>query len=313
MEVSKNGSGLFAAIEAGGTKTVCALADVEGRFLAKTRIPTGDADQTFDAVRAFFRGAMDAGAALSGVGVAAFGPIDITPTSPNYGALLNTPKPGWRGANFVDALSDLGAPVRVDTDVNGAAIGEALAGAGRGLETLAYVTVGTGIGVGVLRDGRPCSGIGHYEMGHIRPHHDLAKDPYPGRCPFHSDCLEGLASGPAIAARWGAPLNELPDEVREAAIALEAEYLGSLALTVMLTHMPDRLIFGGGVMKAPGLIQAVRAATRDLLGGYVSDRRVDGDLSSYISPPALGDDAGLVGAAALARSAAAALAPQASR
>jgi fructokinase len=182
--------------------------------------------------------------------------------------------------------------------VNGAALGEWRRGAGKDLGTLAYVTVGTGIGAGILKNGRSLSGTAHFEMGHIYPPHDYETDPFPGRCPFHKDCLEGLASGPAIIDRWGITLSEMP--AGHPAFALQAEYLAHLAVTIILTHMPERIIFGGSVMKAPGLMERLRAATRILLAGYLSGSPAGGDLVDYLVPPALGDHAGVTGALAMA-------------
>jgi fructokinase len=292
---------IYGAIEAGGTKMVCALSDAGGAILEKAVIPTEHPEKSFEQIRRFLRGALGEGDSLSGIGVASFGPVDIDPASSTYGAIRKTPKPDWTGASFVEALSEFEAPIMVDTDVNGAALGEWLEGAGRGLATVAYVTVGTGIGVGVLNHGRSLAGFSHYEMGHIRVHRDPEIDPYPGRCPFHGDCLEGLACGPAIIDRWGAPLSEIADaETRTAAIDLEAGYLASLALTIVMTHMPDRIIFGGGVMKTPGLIDVLRKKTKHLIGGYLDAEQVGGDLSDYIVAPELGDNAGIKGAAAIA-------------
>lgn len=292
-------NGLIGAVEAGGTKFVAALARPDGQILARTRIPTRHPDETLPALQQFFAEAAQAHGAIAAFGIASFGPIDIDPASPAYGTFTTTPKPGWSGARFHDVLADFGAPIVVDTDVNGAAIGEWLAGAGQGCRTVAYTTIGTGIGTGVVRDGRSLMGISHFESGHIIPPHDRAADPFPGICPFHGDCLEGLACGPAIEQRFGTSL----DKLGAAEVDLIAGYIAHLASTLVLLHMPDRLIFGGGVMKAPGLIDAVRAKTRSLLNGYVRHPRLDPELQDYIVTPALGDDAGITGAIALARQA----------
>ncbi len=295
----------YGAVEAGGTKIVCAIADETGRRLARTVEPTESPQRTLPRVRAFFEQNMREGGALQAIGVAAFGPVDIDPSSPKYGRILTTPKPNWSGVSLRQALKGLAPTIAVDTDVNGAGLGEWLRGAGRGARTLAYVTVGSGIGAGVLTDGQALSGFSHFEMGHIRPGRDAERDPFPGRCPYHGDCLEGLACGPAIIDRWGAPLNELQDPAtRAAALDLEAHYLAHLAWTLILTHAPDRIVFGGGVMKAAGLIEALRRHTRDLIGGYIDHPMLAGDLSDYLVPPALGDDAGITGAVALAMRAA---------
>lgn len=290
-------NGLIGAVEAGGTKFVAALARPDGQILARTRIPTRHPDETLPALRQFFTEVVADHGAIAAFGIASFGPIDIDPASPAYGTFTTTPKPGWSGARFHDVLADFGTPIVVDTDVNGAAIGEWLAGAGQGCRTVAYTTIGTGIGTGVVRDGRSLMGISHFESGHIIPPHDRVADPFPGTCPFHGDCLEGLACGPAIEQRFGTSL----DKLGAPEVDLIAGYIAHLASTLVLLHMPDRLIFGGGVMKAPGLIEAVREKTRGLLNGYVRHPRLDPELQDYIVTPALGDDAGITGAIALAR------------
>ena len=238
---------------------------------------------------------------IAGFGIASFGPIDINPASPDYGRFTTTPKPGWAGARFHDALQPFNAPIVVDTDVNGAALGEWELGAGRGCDTVAYTTVGTGIGSGVVRHGRSLMGFSHFESGHIPMPHDLSRDPFPGCCPYHGDCLEGLACGPAIEQRWGQSLSELASPKDK--VELIAGYIASLATSLILLHMPDRLIFGGGVMKAPGLLDALRAATEQRLGGYVRAPQIDPGLKTYIVAPGLGDEAGITGAIALGRQA----------
>lgn len=291
---------LIGAVEAGGTKFVLAVASHEGRIIERARIDTRTPAETFPEMAAFFAAAQAKHAPLSGIGIASFGPIDLERASPTFGAFTTTPKPGWSGARLQDALAGLEVPLAIDTDVNGAALGEWLGGAGQGCETLAYTTVGTGIGTGVLHQGQSRGGISHLEAGHLRPPRDPARDPFAGRCPFHSDCLEGLASGPAIIDRWGASLDSVaatnPD-----AVPLIASYLADLAVSLVLLHMPDRLIFGGGVMKAPGLLDSLRAQTEARLGGYVRHDRLDPGLANYIVTPGLGDDAGITGAIELGR------------
>ena len=288
---------LIGAIEAGGTKFVLAVAREDGLVLAEARIATRTPSECFPEVVAFFRQAIADHGPIAGFGVASFGPIDIDPASPAYGTFTTTPKPGWAGARFQDVLGEFNAPVVVDTDVNGAALGEWLKGAGQGCNTLAYTTVGTGIGTGVVRAGKPLMGFSHYESGHILPPHDRGIDPYPGSCPFHGDCLEGLAAGPAITARWGSSLSELGSPPEK--VELIAGYVAHLAASLVLLHMPDRLIFGGGVMKAPGLLESVRRQTEAKLAGYVRHPWLDAGLEQYIVAPGLGDDAGITGAIAL--------------
>ena len=297
---------MIGAIEAGGTKFVAALAGEDGVILAQTRIPTQTPAQCFPALAEFFRNAAATHGPIASFGVASFGPIVIEPASPAYGTCTTTPKPGWSGARFHDVLGEFGAPIIVDTDVNGAALGEWAEGAGQGYTTLAYTTIGTGIGSGVVRtdamgQARSVMGFSHYESGHIPMPHDLVADPFPGCCPFHGDCLEGLASGPAIEARWGASLSKLSNPVDK--IELIAGYIAQLAVSLVLLHMPDRLIFGGGVLKAPGLIEALRSATEAKLGGYIKAPQLDPGLERYIVAPALGDEAGITGAIGLGKQA----------
>lgn len=287
---------LIGAIEAGGTKFILAVARMDGTIVDRARMDTRTPAETFPQVVEFFARY----APLAGIGIASFGPIDIDPASPGYGRFTTTPKPGWSGAGFQDALAGLESPILVDTDVNGAALGEWLAGAGQGCDTLAYTTVGTGIGTGVLHRGRSRGGISHLEAGHVRLPRDPTRDPFAGRCPFHGDCLEGLASGPAIIDRWGTSLDELTGRNPDA-VPLIASYLAEFAATLVLLHMPDRLIFGGGVMKAPGLIESLRLQAEVRLAGYVRHPRLDPGLKGYIVAPGLGDDAGITGAMELAR------------
>ena len=293
---------LIGAIEAGGTKFVVALARADGTILVQDRLPTVTAAaETLPQVAAFFRAAAASHGPIAGFGVASFGPVDIDPASPAYGTITTTPKPGWSGARFQDALAGFAAPVVVDTDVNGAALGEWLDGAGQGCTTLAYTTVGTGIGTGVIHAGRPRAGFSHYESGHIRVPRDPVRDPFAGICPYHGDCIEGLASGPAITARYGQSLDAMADCAD--AVELIASYLADLAANLVLLHAPDRLIFGGGVMKAPGILASLRRQTAARLAGYIAHPRLDPGLERYIVGPGLGDQAGITGAIELGRQA----------
>jgi fructokinase len=290
-------SRLIGAVEAGGTKFVVALVGEDGTTREQARIATTTPAETFGAMAAFFRESQARHGAIGAFGVGAFGPISLDRAAPDWGCVTTTPKPGWSGASYPKALAEFGVPLAIDTDVNAAALGEWLAGAGQGCGSLAYTTVGTGVGTGVLRDGRPMSGIGHYEAGHVRVPHDSAPDGFAGICRYHRDCLEGLASGPAIAARWGAGL----DRLGVAEVATVAGYLADFAASLVLLHMPERLIFGGGVMKAPGLLDALRSTTETRLAGYVAHPALDPGLERYIVAPALGDAAGITGAAELGR------------
>ncbi len=294
-----NGAGrerLIGAVEAGGTKFVLAVADERGAIRAHARIPTEQPASTMPAMAAFFRDAQNEHGPIDAFGIASFGPIQLDRSAADWGAITTTTKAGWSGASYVEALAGFGVPLAIDTDVNGAALGEWIAGAGRGVVSLAYTTVGTGIGTGVLRAGVPVMGIGHLECGHLRVPR-AGGDTFAGVCSYHGDCIEGLASGPAITTRWGASLDKLgPIEVETI-----AGYLADFAAGLVLLHMPGRLIFGGGVLKAPGLILALRRLTEARLAGFVAHEALDPGLARYIVSPGLGDDAGIRGAIELGR------------
>jgi fructokinase len=288
-------SGLRAGVELGGTKVVVALGTGPDDLHDVRRIPTTTPDQTLAAVATWLRAA---GPDLVAVGVASFGPAEVRPGTPEYGRILATPKPGWSGADVVGTLGRAapGVPVAFDTDVNGAAAGEARWGAGRDLAggALLYLTVGTGIGGGVW----PRASGAHAEMGHIPVPHDRSVDPFPGRCPFHGDCWEGLASGPALQDRWGMPAEDLPAD--HPAWDLEAEYLAAGLQALVLTLAPARAVVGGGVSAAPGLLSRVRAAIVRRLAGYLTwPELTAAGIDEYLVPPALGDRAGVLGAIAL--------------
>ena len=287
---------LIGAVEAGGTKFVLALADEAGGIRAHARIPTETPDVTMRAMADFFRAAQAEHGPIGAFGIGSFGPIQLDQRADNWGAITTTTKAHWSGASYPQALAEFGVPLAVDTDVNAAALGEWIAGAGQGVASLAYTTVGTGIGGGVLRDGVPVMGIAHLECGHLRPPR-VEGDAFPGVCSYHGDCVEGLASGPAIMARWGASLDRLGEEELETI----AHYLADYAAAMVLLHMPERLIFGGGVSKAPGLIPALRRLTEKRLAGFVDHTALDPGLERYLVAPGLGDDAGIRGAIELGR------------
>lgn len=289
---------LIGGLEAGGTKCICAVADAQQSILAQTAIPTAYPDQTVTAVLDFFSAQASALGPISGLGVASFGPVVVDASSPRYGEILSTPKPGWSGLNYFKALASLDVPLAVTSDVTGAALAEYRASQ-RPLNTLAYVTVGTGIGVGIVQNGRPFMGAGHPEAGHIFVPQDRTVDPYPGLCPYHGACLEGLASGPALLDRWGKTLSELG--VDHPGLRLEAQYLSYLMQVLTLTHMPDQIMVGGGVLQTPGLLDMIREETSARLAGYVSHGPASKTgLDPYLSSPRYGQTAGLVGALALA-------------
>lgn len=287
---------LLGGVETGGTWTVCALGDGRGDLSAREEFPTGDPEPTLERIVAFFK----AHRRPAAVGIGAFGPLDLRPGSPTWGQITTTPKAGWGQTPLATRIRDaLGVPVAVDTDVNAAAVGEHRWGAGRDCESLCYLTVGTGIGAGLVLDGRPVHGLVHPEAGHMLIPHDRNRDPFAGVCPVHGDCWEGLAGGEAIAVRWGADASELPDD--HPAWALEVDYLALGILTIVMVVSPQRVIAGGGVMERPGLRDAVGRTLRALAAGYLNTPLLSERIDDYLVAPGLGDDAGVLGAIALAR------------
>lgn len=289
---------LIATLEAGGTKMVAAFATGPGEILTRERIPTTTPAETIGRLVEFFgKGAVRYGQPEALV-VGTFGPADLDPESPTYGYITATPKDGWAQTDLLGPLKDAlgGVPAVFETDVSAALFGEATWGAAKGLKHAAYFTVGTGIGGGLLINGELIHGAGHPEMGHMRVnrHRD---DDYGGKCPFHQDCLEGLASGPALGERWQRPAEELSPQ--HEAWEIEAFYLAQACANVLMISPPERIILGGGVMHQAHLFPLVRAQLHGLLNGYVAQDELSGDLSSFVVPPALGDDAGLLGCVAL--------------
>lgn len=287
---------LYAGVEAGGTKFVCGVGSAAGGSRETVRIATRAPDETLADVVAFFEAAAARHGPMKALGVASFGPLDLDPASPAYGAMTTTPKPGWSGAPILRRLSeDLRLPSAIDTDVNAAALAEAAFGAGRGAKSVAYVTVGTGIGVGFARNGK--AGL-HAEGGHVKPRRRPEHEGFAGVCPFHGDCLEGLASGPAIEAAWGRSLEGLaPDHP---AFAVQADYLGQLCATIVLMAPVDRIVLGGGVMGADGLYPLIRRAAAAHLAGYVASLTDAAKFETLIVPPGCHEPPGLLGAYLLA-------------
>jgi fructokinase len=294
---------LFGAVEAGGTKFACAIGDEAGDIHAEARFATADPHSTLAAVGRFFS---DHGAQrLTALGVGCFGPLDLDKSSSRYGFIGNTPKPGWTGVDIAGRLArEFSCPVGFDTDVNAAALAEHRWGAGRDVSSLVYLTVGTGIGGGAVIEGAPLHGLMHPEVGHIRPRRHPLDAQFAGVCPFHGDCLEGLASGPAIRARSGADLSLL--DARHVQWEIQADYLGQLCAHMVLTFSPQRIIMGGGVMSQERLYPALRQRMQHWLGGYIDRGEILGEAARYVVPPALGTRAGVLGGVALAMVAAAA-------
>jgi len=283
----------YGGIETGGSWCVCALGTGPDRLETVEKFPTAEPRETVARITGFF----ERHARPRAIGVAGFGPIELDTGSPSWGTLGATPKQGWTGWPLGPSLRDaLQLPIALETDVGAAALGEQRWGAGRGCDSLCYLTVGTGIGAGLVIDGTPVHGLMHPEVGHIRIPHDRDRDPFAGACPFHGDCWEGLAAGPAIAARWGAAGDRLADD--HPAWGLEADYVALGILAIVLIASPQRVIVGGGVMQRPGLVPRIAARVAQLLAGYPPGPRIAAD-PGYVTEPELGDEAGVLGAIAL--------------
>lgn len=290
---------LFGGIEAGGTKFVCMVGRGPDDVVKETRFPTTSPSETIKMAAEFFE-PFSKSKELAAVGVASFGPVDLNPVSPTYGFITTTPKAGWQQVDLRGEIQrKLNVPVAFDTDVNAAAIGEQYwREENRMLDPFIYMTVGTGIGVGVIVNGSVLHGLVHTEAGHFAIPHNWQKDPFEGVCPFHGDCLEGLASGIAIGKRWGHLPDSLPDQ--HPAWDLEAEYIGLALLNLIYAYSPRRIILGGGVSEHPGLHQLIRDKVRLFNKGYVQSYLMMDGIDNYILPPALGNRSGVLGAIALA-------------
>jgi fructokinase len=296
---------IFGGVEIGGTKVVCALGDEHGRILAEERFPTTDPESTLAQVLSFLHERSASTGRLAAIGVGSFGPIELRVSSALYGYIGNTPKPGWSRTDVVGTLRrEFSCPVGFDTDVNAAALAEHRWGAARDVQSLVYVTVGTGIGGGVLIGGIPIHGLMHPEIGHVYPRRHPRDEEFSGVCPFHGDCLEGVASGPAIVARSGARLEQLPmDHVQW---EIEADYLGQLCALLLMTLSPQRIVLGGGVMSQTQLLAPIRRRLQHWAAGYIDRTEVLSEVDRFVVSPALGDQAGVRGALSLAKAATAA-------
>jgi len=279
----------YGGLETGGTWCVAAVGRGPDDLDALERFPTTTPGETIGRCADFFK----RNGPIERLGIGSFGPVDVDPASPTWGNVTTTPKPGWAHTPVAKPLAEaLGIGVVFETDVNAAALSEHRWGAGQGSDPFVYVTVGTGIGGGVVCAGRPVHGLMHPELGHVRIPHDRQRDPYAGSCPYHGDCFEGLACGPAIHQRWGTPGSELPDD--HPAWALEAEYLANGMVTLACVLSPHKIVLSGGVGRRPGMPEAVTARLEELLAGYMP--------APQIAAPALGDRAGVLGALALGMS-----------
>ena len=290
---------LLAGVELGGTKCVCILGTGPEDVRAVERLPTGEREETLRQIEAVLDRWRSQYGAPRALGIASFGPIDLRANSPTYGFITSTSKAGWRNTDIAQRLGRRAAvPMGFDTDVNGAALAEGRWGAAKGLDDFAYVTVGTGVGVGTIVRGRSLFGMNHTELGHIR----VARKPgdqFPGICPFHGDCIEGLASGPAIEARAGMPASQLPPD--HPAWDFVVHCLGQLMHTMVLTTAPSRIFLGGGVPSAQThLLERVQQELKRSLNHYVEAPELEQGLAQFLVPPGLGTMAGPLGALALA-------------
>jgi fructokinase len=293
---------LYGGIEAGGTKFVCLVGNGPGDVRAQTRIATTEPAQTLDRAISFFRQVQTDGVDLRAIGIASFGPLELRATHPKFGHITRTPKAGWSDVDLVGPIARaFKIPIGFETDVNGAALGESRWGAARGLHSFVYLTIGTGIGGGAVVDGRVVHGLGHPEMGHVSVPRQ-AGDVFLGACPFHGDCLEGMASGPAIEARWGRPPEELNGSDLRRAVELETAYLAAGIRSIVFTLAPERIVVGGGVAEMAGFLPELRSAL-DSLARYPG--LPEHGAPDFVRPAELGPMAGALGALALAENAAA--------
>ncbi len=291
--------GLYGGIEAGGTKFNCIVGNGPDAIEAHTRIPTTTPPETLQRVIDFFRLYTEP-RRIAALGIGSFGPVDLDRGSPTYGWITSTPKPGWRNTDMLGSLVDaLPIPIILDTDVNVAALGEVTWGAARGIDPALYLTIGTGIGGGLIQRGHPFQGLSHPEMGHIRIPHDRSVDDFTGNCPFHGDCFEGLANGPAIQKRLGQSAANLEDD--HPYWTIEAGYIAAALATYILVLSPARIILGGGIMERRFLFPIIRRGVLERLNGYVEVASLLQHIDEYIVPPQLGGQSGVLGAIALAR------------
>jgi fructokinase len=289
---------LYGEMEGGGTKFVCAVGSRPDKIIEEVRFSTTTPDETLGKAIAFFQKYN-----LSAIGLAPFGPLDLEPASPAYGSITATPKPRWSGTNIVAVFRSIfDIPLAFDLDVNAAAFGEySWVPENRRLESLVYFTIRTGIGAGIVIQGKLTHGLIHPEAGHMRLPHDHKKDPFPGTgiCSFHKDCFEGMASGTALARRWRRPAETLPNN--HPAWELEAGHIAYALVNAILTLSPQRIVLGGGVMQHQPFFPSIRSKVRGFLNGYLASPVFAGSMEEYIVPPALGKRSGVLGALALAR------------
>ena len=283
---------LFGALEAGGTKMVCAIGNETGEILEQKSIPTTTPEETMPAILEYFKDKE-----IASIGIACFGPIDLNKNSETYGYITSTPKIPWRNYNIVGAVKDaLKIPVGFDTDVNGSLLGEVTWGCAKGLTDAVYFTIGTGVGAGIMTNGKMLHGMLHPEAGHVKMV-PRSGDTYKGKCPYHGTCFEGMAAGPAIEERWGAKAVQLAD--REEVWDLESYYIAQALMGIVLTLSPQKIILGGGVMHQKQLFSMIREKMLKELNGYIQAKEL-ADIDNYIVPASLNDDQGIMGCIKLA-------------
>jgi fructokinase len=290
---------LLAGVELGGTKIIFTLGTGPGAIVESERIATGEAEATLSAIENVLDEWVRSYPSIAALGIASFGPLELDPASPDYGSITRTTKAGWSGTDVARRIARrYGLPLSLDTDVNGAALAEGRWGAARGLRSWVYVTIGTGVGAGIIVDDRPVLGLGHSEAGHMLVRR-APGDGFPGICPVHGDCVEGLVSGPAIAASTGLKGEQIPDDhpVWDSVSSTIAAMVHNLAMTCA----PQRIILGGGVIeRRPSLFAPIRRAVVESLASYAHTPAIAQDIDRFVVPPALGEMAGPLGALALA-------------
>ncbi len=291
----------FAGVETGGTNIKCIIASDPGHVVSEIVLPTRDPATTIQKVIQFFKvGEKRFNIPITSMGIGGFGPLNLDSSCANYGSITSTPKLEWQNYPLLATMRNaFSFPIAIDTDVNAALLGETRWGAGIGFADLVYVTVGTGIGGGILSNGKLIHGLIHPELGHMFIRHDFQADPFEGNCPFHKDCLEGLASGASMTARWQIIPEHLPNN--HPGWDLEAEYLAQMCINLTLLFSPQRIIIGGGVPQHEGLLAFIRSNFQSLLNKYLVSPSFFESIESYIVPPMLRQHAGIFGAIALAQ------------
>jgi fructokinase len=287
---------LYAGMEGGGTKFVCAVGTSPKNIIEEYRFPTTTPDETLGRAITFFK-KFD----LTAIGLAPFGPVDLNPLSPTYGSIMNTPKFGWANTDVIGPFrTEFNIPTFIELDVNAAVLGEYFwIPENRRFDSLVYYTIGTGIGAGIIINKKLVHGQTHPEAGHLQIPHNRKADPFPGICPFHGDCFEGLASGPALAKRWRKPSDLLPNS--HPAWVLEAFYISHALVNTIVLLSPQRIVLGGGVMGRQLLFPLIRQKVQHILNSYILSPALANSMEEFIVPPALGNLSGILGAVALAK------------